>query len=1242
MVTSNFIEHLSQNAPSQLLPPPEQTESIIKHFFTHHHFPNEIRLITEELWRDYIPKLPNPIESLKFLNLLMEQHGEELFYPLLKNKRAYQQLLALPNLSQPLFFSLVKYPDLLLICLPVSVLSTENFRVLLDESINRQRKVWQDDDERDYKLLRYLKILAFTHILLADFFVIDDFKLTTKKISLFADFCLRWASVAIGLDKEKVAIVAMGKLGGEELNYSSDIDLLFVADDSIGSDYREHLANKNPTSNKESLEKMLKKLIDLIGRNGEDGFVFRVDNQIRPEGPAGMLLMTLKQYRSYYQNRARNWEKQALIKARSITGPESLKMAFEELAKEVAYEKSSTKVMLLDIGEMKKKIEKQLIVRQTNWGNIKLSAGGIRDIEFLVQFLQIHHGRHTHQVRMVATLDGLKQLVHFQILSKREYKLLKEYYILLRRIEHFLQVEHFRPIRQIPKKNSAAMTALSRKLNFPSNDTFSSKYNEITLYIKSKFNDVFKKTAAYLSKIENIEDELKQFSPTVNKVLDKMESDYFLRFSEETILEHARLIDLYLQSQKSQIHYFANEKSVLLTLVSQDHLGAFAKICGLFSSWGLFIDSGESYTCDFHTEKKSEGVLPLYRQYYRRPKKKYEHILKKGKLILCVLNCHLSPHLTSNAMPPPHQMLSTTQSFLDGKNGGIKSEEWERITLNLIQNQALNHKRPTRPHPVTFKYDNTVDPTYTLLEIFSKDSFLFLFQFTTALSSRGYYLGKIELATDKGRVHDKLYITDQSGNKIHTPEQLAQLKITISLIKTFTHYLLKESADPKMALKQFNLVINMWANKKTHLAKDIIGEGKTLKRLAQILGSSEVWEDFIRLQFDDIMPILSETDDLGVYRSKQALIEAFEIALKKNDENSLSTESFLEKQIEVINQLKDREMFRIDFHFLTQRTKHFFDFTQKISQLADVTVTEAFKLAKAKIIEKKGTEPGQCAIFALGKWGGNEMGYASDLEIMWIYDSKCSEAHSWYLSMVNLFRTIIKCKKDGIFELDFRLRPDGEAGPLVVTLSRFKNYYTRDGGAHAFERQSLIRLRYCTGDKGIRDKVIRHTKKFVYSECFPNISEIIRLRNRQEKELVKKGHVNVKYSAGGLVEAEYLIQILQLAFGFKHETIQKNNTLLAAKELFQIGLLTENEYPIFRETHHFIRAVINGLRIVKGDAKDLILPEKASLEFAYLERRLKAFGELTDVKDTWSHIQKQMNSLHKLFIKIMKKLAPNQ
>ena len=1213
MVINNFIEHLLQSTPRDLLLPLEEIENLVKDFFGRHHFPGKTRPLIEELLWDYLPKLPHPLLALKSLHFLINQQGENFFYPLLANKTSSRQLLALPNLSQSLFFSLAKYPELLLNGLPVTSLSLEEFQVFLDKFMDKQKTA--KDNKDIYIKLRFLKLAAFTHILLADFFEIDDFEMTTKKISLFADTSLHWASAEVGLDKEKVSIIAMGKLGGEELNYSSDIDLLFVADDSLTRKKREQL------------EKSFKKLIDLIGRNGEDGFVFRVDNQIRPEGFAGMLLMTLGQYRSYYERRAKSWEKQALIKARPITGPQSLKLTFEQLAREVAYESvASTKAILFDIGEMKKKIENQLIVRQTNWGNIKLGAGGIRDIEFLVQFLQLHHGRPMPQLRVVGTLEGLKQLFHFQILSRLEHEQLKEYYILLRRMEHFLQVENFRPLRQIPQEGSPATTVLSRKLGFPSGDIFSLKYRQITLYVKSKFREVFEKTAVYLSKIENIRDELTTFSAAVGRVLDKMESDYFLRFSEKTILGHARLINDYLESQKSQIHYVAKGSSITLTLVSQDHLGAFAKICGLFSSWGLFIDSGESYTCDSpgkENDKKSAN------RYYRRPQKSYEHFLKPGKLILGVLNCHLSPQVKRQELPSPKQVVSITQSFLDGKTGGLESEEWQRITLNLIQNQSLKDGHPSRPHPITFKFDNTVDPTYTLLEIFSKDSFLFLFQFTTALSSRGYYLGKVELSTDQGQVYDKLYLTDQRGNKLHTPEQLIQLKITISLIKTFTHYLLKEAADPKMALKQFNLVINMWANKKADLLNDIGEEGKILKRLAKILGSGEVWEDFIRLQFDDLKPILSQTRAKS-YQSKEALNEAFETALKKTAAKPL------EKQIEVINQLKDREMFRIDLRFLTRRIKHFTDFTKKISQLADVTVTQAFKLAKARTVEKKGAEPGRCAIFALGKWGGNEMGYASDLEIMWVYASDAPEAQSWYLSMLKLFRSIIKCKKDGIFELDFRLRPDGEVGPLLVTLNRFKKYYDRGGEAYPFERQSLIRLRYCTGDESIRNEVIRHAKDFVYSSEPPNLLEISRLRARQKNELVKRSQVNIKYSPGGLVEAEYFIQILQLAFGFRYPAIRQTNTLLAAEKLFEQKLLAEKEYQIFQEAYHLLRAVINSLRIVRGHAKDLILPDKASLEFAYLERRLKTFGQLVGIKDTWSHIREQMDSLHFLFTKVLK------
>ena len=1152
--------------------------------------------------------MPDPIQSLKALNLLIDTHSEEKLYPLLENKKSYQQLLALPNLSNALFFSLNKYPDLLLSLLPVAPLSLNSFEVFLKKSFDTLIKEKTLSDNW-YKIFRKIKIIAFTHILLADFFELADFKLTTEKISIFADTCLHLAGDIINLDKGKVSIVAMGKLGGFELNYSSDIDLLFLGDNSI------------KTEERGTLEKMLQKIIDLIGSNKEDGLVFRVDNQIRPEGSASSLLMTLRQYQIYYQKRAMNWEKQSLLKARPITGHTSLKQSFENLKEDVIYEQTtSTENILLDINKMKKKIEDHLMVRQTNWGNIKLGSGGIRDIEFLVQFLQIHNGKNRQQLRVGSTLESLKQLSHFQIISSDEYEKLKESYIFLRKIEHFLQMKELLPIRQLPQKDDREIIILSRKMRLPSIDIFNLKYSEVTLYIKTVFREVFQKTAIYLKKIKNIEKELKKMSPAVANVLEKIESDYFLKFSEKEIMEHAQLIEKHLKSNRCQIRQVRKDESIVFTLVAEDHLGAFAKICGLVSSWGLFIHSGESYICQ---ESKST-------QYYRRPQKDYKHSMSKNKkLILCILDCKPAPSdIPVNVFVPSSQELSTTVcSFLDEKTKEKESEAWERIVLKLFENQEKLGDE-TNIAPIEFSFDNEIDPTYTLLEIHSLDSFLFLFQFITALSSRGYYIGKVELDTQLGFVHDKLYLTTAHGKKIDQADQLIQLKATISLMKTFTHYL-REAANPKIALKQFNLIINVWTKLTPDNGKN--NQRRMLKHLAKILGSSEAWEDLIRFHFDDLSPIISKVDQLHCLSTKELILE-FDKALNKVDEENL------EDQIRVFNQVKDREMFRIDLHFLHHPDKEFNEFAKFISGLADITVSKAFKLAKDWTTKKRGEEPGQCAIFALGKWGGLEMGYASDLEIMWIYNSSDSGAQIWYLHALQLFRKIIKAKKDGIFEIDFRLRPDGESGPMVVTLNRFKKYYTLNGEAHPFERQALIRLRYCTGDTFIQEEITKHAQNFVYSNHPPDIPEMFRIRNRQIDDLVKSSSINVKYSPGGLVEAEYLIQNLQLIHGHRHPDIQTPSTFQAAKKLLQYKILTKKEFIIFKESYYLLRAIINCLRMVRGNARDLILPDKSSLEFAYLERRLKYLNSIKNEKkvDTSNHIIKKMKSLHQLFVTHLK------
>jgi glutamate-ammonia-ligase adenylyltransferase len=198
----------------------------------------------------------------------------------------------------------------------------------------------------------------------------------------------------------------------------------------------------------------------------------------------------------------------------------------------------------------------------------------------------------------------------------------------------------------------------------------------------------------------------------------------------------------------------------------------------------------------------------------------------------------------------------------------------------------------------------------------------------------------------------------------------------------------------------------------------------------------------------------------------------------------------------------------------------------------------------------------------------------------------------------------IESKQEGIFHLDTRLRPHGEKGLLANSLEEIQRYYAPQGGAAPFERQALIKLRFVAGNRSLGKAVEQHRDRFIYGPDPWDLETALHLRERQMKELVQPGTTHVKYGAGGLLDVEYTVQYLQLMHGHRHPSIRTPNTLEAIDQLCGAALLTLEEGDRLKDNYLFLRQLIDGLRIVRGNAQDLVLPPSGSDEMVFLARRL--------------------------------------
>jgi glutamate-ammonia-ligase adenylyltransferase len=461
-------------------------------------------------------------------------------------------------------------------------------------------------------------------------------------------------------------------------------------------------------------------------------------------------------------------------------------------------------------------------------------------------------------------------------------------------------------------------------------------------------------------------------------------------------------------------------------------------------------------------------------------------------------------------------------------------------------------------------------------------------------------------------VHDTFWVTDAYGNQISDPLRIHELRVAAVLIKQFTH-LLPRSPNPAQALRQFGALTGQMLSRPEWVSDlQSLQSGAVLGTIAELMGVSQfLWEDFLRMQHENLFPVLRDVPALGEAKSKGRLRDELTRELIGSEDEDA------QQRARRLNQFKDREMFRIDLRHITGRID-FVHFSRELSDLAEVVVERACVLCHAELQRQFGVprlpDGRDCAwcICALGKFGGRELGFASDVELIFVYEAEGTTSgreplqHSRYFEeFVSAFLRTFTARREGIFEIDLRLRPHGKAGALASSLDGFAQYFSPSGPAQQFERLALVKLRPVAGDETLGVRVLQSRDAFVYSSQPLDYQNIRHLRSRQAAELVPLGATSAKFSSGGLVDVEYFVQANQIEAGRTDASVREPNTLDAIDRLQAAGCLQPDFARELRDTYGFRRRLIDALRVVRGHARDLTIPPADSREFAYLARRLK-------------------------------------
>src|SRR5262245_28638562 len=312
------------------------------------------------------------------------------------------------------------------------------------EDLNAQVRSAADPDELRLAYRRTLLRIAACDI--TGVLAIDDVMASLADLAaaaLEAAIAIARSQLPSGAADCRIAVIAMGKCGARELNYASDVDVIFVAEPAQGA---------GPGAETEALRtanRLASSMIRICSDAGPQGSLFPVDANLRPEGRSGPLVRTLASHLAYYERWAKTWEFQALLKARPVAGDADLGARYMAAVTPLVWQAAQREDFVADVQAMRRRIVDNLPPGGAE-REIKLGPGGLRDIEFAVQLLQLVHGRADEALRDPATLPALAALAAGGYVGRQDAASLAEAYRFLRVVEHLLQLRQLRRTHSLP------------------------------------------------------------------------------------------------------------------------------------------------------------------------------------------------------------------------------------------------------------------------------------------------------------------------------------------------------------------------------------------------------------------------------------------------------------------------------------------------------------------------------------------------------------------------------------------------------------------------------------------------------------------------------------------------------------------------------------------------------------------------------------------------------------------------
>ena len=437
------------------------------------HFPPRAKALLKKIAPFLLTQIiasPAPDMAIEHLERFISAIGARTtFYSLLaENKKVMELLIKLFGTSMFLSMALIERPENL-----DSLLSSELHKPFKEKKEFLKELSTMLDASADYEAsldaIRRFRNSEILRIGINDIFGDLDPLAVSRQITYLADACLIKAYELGMAELEKrfgrpgsdasFAILALGKLGGEEIIYSSDLDIIFVY--SAAGETK----GPRPISNHEFFAKLGQRIITILSTTTKEGFAFKIDTRLRPSGSAGPLVVSEEAFIRYHKETAQMWEKQAMLKARSVAGDAEFGSKILADMQRYIYATPPSKDDLKELYRIRKRMEIEIAKEDSGKYNIKFGRGGLVDVEFTVQILQLKFGNKKPSIRKQNTIDAIEQLKDTNIITEPDYAILRGAYEFYRQIENRLRIVQNRTEGDIVK-DSPELSGLARRLGY--------------------------------------------------------------------------------------------------------------------------------------------------------------------------------------------------------------------------------------------------------------------------------------------------------------------------------------------------------------------------------------------------------------------------------------------------------------------------------------------------------------------------------------------------------------------------------------------------------------------------------------------------------------------------------------------------------------------------------------------------------------------------------------------------------